>query len=498
MSEKKYNRQTYTGLGAGMQDKLIKGAYLSARADAPDYSWMNAVSSGINAFGEEMETSKANKKAEREKVLSSIQGNMDKIMEVGGSLPEKYFDQAFDYANSLRDQYVAAVDSGDTKLQHKLKGQLNTFSTSIQTTKTSLSDAAGLWKDGSLIPESGMTPYQLSVNASINEENVELNEGSYRWRAVDPDGNPVLDKNGEQKYYTEEDYSKALPLRDDVNTEVYKKSNSTVIENREKWLNGEGGEFDNMSQRKANLKIIETSVKDMGSMQSMIHDDITGFGSFASSIDTHPSFVGYFEEDEDGKLSMFNMKDGISNVSAIALYDKDGDNSVGYEDFIDANSFPQYDVNEDGVISKEELEAVYDKDPSARQTIAKLAKEKIKNALLNPAKGQEDTTKGMLADFMTNRQKQMFYGGDERYKDLIPGVGNTTFTKATKKKKGKLIINGTEIESLEAYKILGGSYKYLQDRGYYWDPKDGGWLLNEGAQFYNSNPIVSKPKYDKK
>ena len=50
-TDKKYNRLGYTGLGTGMQDRLIKGAYLSARADAPDYSWMNAVSSGINAFG---------------------------------------------------------------------------------------------------------------------------------------------------------------------------------------------------------------------------------------------------------------------------------------------------------------------------------------------------------------------------------------------------------------------------------------------------------------
>ena len=63
MSDKKYNRATYTGLGSGMQDKLIKGAYLSARAGSPDYSWMNIVGGGIKSFKEEVDTAKANKKA---------------------------------------------------------------------------------------------------------------------------------------------------------------------------------------------------------------------------------------------------------------------------------------------------------------------------------------------------------------------------------------------------------------------------------------------------
>ena len=73
MSDKKYNRATYTGLGSGMQDRLIKGAYLSARADSPDYSWMNVISGGIKSFKEEVDTAKANKKAEREETLAGIQ-----------------------------------------------------------------------------------------------------------------------------------------------------------------------------------------------------------------------------------------------------------------------------------------------------------------------------------------------------------------------------------------------------------------------------------------
>ena len=145
-----------------------------------------------------------------------------------------------------------------------------------------------------------------------------------------------------------------------------------------------------------------------------------------------------------------------------------------------------------------------------KSQIETLAKENLSKAILDVSNSNynEDVTRNLLADFMTNRQSQMFYGthngqADNRYKSLVPGSdGNVVFKAPTKKKnkiieKGKLIINGTEIESLEAYKTLGGSYTYLKDRGYYWDPKDGGWLLNEGAQFYNADPIIIKGKYDK-
>ena len=75
---KTYNRATYTGFGKDMQDRLIEGAYHSARAGSPDYSWMSVVGSGIKAFKEEVDTAKANKKAAREETLSGIQKEMGK------------------------------------------------------------------------------------------------------------------------------------------------------------------------------------------------------------------------------------------------------------------------------------------------------------------------------------------------------------------------------------------------------------------------------------
>ena len=489
--DKKYNRAMYTGLGQGMQDRLIKGAYLSARADAPDYGWMNAVSSGINAFGEEMETKKANKKAEHDEIMGQIQTNVDEIYAAGGSMPQEYFDQAFTYTEQLREEYFEAVQSGDVKKQHQIKAKLNTFSTGIQNTKKSLEEGATLIKDGMLINSEGLTPEQKNIMNSIKKGTAELDmeSGSYKWRAVDVNGEPILDENGQQKYYTEEDYDGALVMRDDVNKEAYLSANKTIVEGGDSWRNGEGPEFDSETNRKANIKIIDASIKSQGNMQSMIWDDITGFGSFAETIETHPEFVKYFDED----LEYFNMKDGLTNNAAIGLYDKDKDGHVSYADFIDADSYPQYDLDGNGFVSDDELNTVYKDNPAVRETITKLAKEKIKHALLNPAKGQEDLTKGMLADFMTNRQKQMFYGNKTTtltsgevvpiHQTLVPDPGNPdaeiqlgyksrssrAIDGVREKNEGSLFINGVEITSPEQYVDAGGSWGYLQSQGYTYD-----------------------------
>lgn len=505
LKETKYNRATYTGLGADMQDRLIKGAYLSARADAPDYSWMNAVSSGINAFGEAMETKKANKKAEHEEIMGQIQTNVDEIYAAGGSMPQEYFDQAYTYTEQLREEYYKAVQSGDTKAQHQLKGKLNAFSTGIQNTKKSLEEGATLIKDGVLINDEGLTTDQKNIMNSIKKGNAELDmeSGSYRWKAVDVNGKPMLDENGQQKYYTEEDYSNALVMRDDVNKEAYLSANSGIIDAKEKYENGKGPAFDNTTSRKANIKIIDASIKENGNMQSMIWDDITGFGSFADTVETHPEFVKYFDED----LEYFNMKDGLTNNVAIALYDKDKDGHVGYEDFISAEEYPDYDTNKDGVITADELEAIYAVNPTAKETVSKLAKEKIKHAILNPAKGQEDLTKGMLADFMTNRQSQMFYGEPKdmvevddgkgnkikvpKYTQIIPGKGNVTFNK----KKGILKIGSIEINSIKTLKDAGGNYGFLMENGYTYDDHNDEWIFNEA--FEGGTYIdTTKKKYD--
>lgn len=490
MSDKKYNRTTYTGLGQGMQDRLIEGAYLSARADSPDYSWMNVVSGGIKSFKEEVDTAKANKKAEREETLAGIQTTVDGIYEAGGSMPKVYFDQAYDYTEQLRERYIAAVESGDIKAQHQIKGELNGFSTTIQSTKESLVEGAELWNDSSLIDKSGMTDYQLAVNASFKEENAQLVEGSYKWKNVNYDpSNP-----NSKEFFTLDDYKEALPLRDDVNKEVYLKDGQNVLDAREQWLNGDGGEFDVNTQRKKNIKIIDDSIKSVGTMQSMVHDDITGQGSFASSLQDHPEFKNIFDA--------INNKDGLKNQTAIALYDQNKDGTVDFRDYIDyddpsTRSYLNKYFDENGSIEFSdgisEEERVFMRTPEFLKEITEMmeheeyggfksdietiAKENLSDAILNQDNPSynEDVTKGLLADFMTNRQSQMFYGGDERYKDLVPGQSGVRFS------RGRLLIKDSKgreqsITDLNTYLKLGGSYSYIQSQGYTYDDKDNKWI----------------------
>ena len=189
-------------------------------------------------------------------------------------------------------------------------------------------------------------------------------------------------------------------------------------------------------------------------------------------------------------------KDGLENVKMIGLYDKSDDGEVGYEDFIDFNSpealrmFPEFelmDTSKDGIISNDELLAVIKSDPSIEEDIKDLIRPKIKDALLNVDNPSynEDLTKNMLADFMTNRQKQMFYGKDgEAFRDIIPqvdentgkltGKGNVTFNE----RKGILKIGNQEIHSIKSLVEAGGNYGYLKDNGFTYDDKEDKWIWN--------------------
>ena len=469
MSEKKYNRQTYTGLGTGMQDRLIKGAYLSARADAPDYSWMGAVGAGVAAFKVEQDANKAIKETKRKEVYGEIDTIVNGIYDAGGSLPENYYNQAFDYANTLREQYVTAVDSGDTKEQHKIKAQLNTFSTSIAGVKKDLTDGAGLWKDGSLVNQKGLTDEQINIQKSFGEDNAVLEDGVYKWKNVNYNPNDPDSK----EFYTMQDYQNSQPLRDDVAKESYLTSNKTVIENRQKWLDGEGSDFSYKNSYEQNEKLVTEE-----NIQSMLWDDVSNQGSFAEK---------YLEENPDFK-SIFDIinKDegGMANMVAIGAYDKNDDGVVDYRDFIDPTTpegvsfFNQYDRDGTPGIGKEEMEVIMN-DPNALKALQDLAKGKIKSALTDVSNKDFnfDTSKRLVTDFFTRRQEQMFYGQDMKtYKTMVPGADSAL----VKIKRGKMVMisNGEEVSDLKDYIDKGGSYSHLQEMGYKWNNTKKKWDQN--------------------
>ena len=470
MSEDNYTPRL-TGIGGGIQKQLLTGAYNIARANAPKYDTLNLIGKGIESFSREVENRRADNKAKKDLIIGKIDGIVDGIYEKGGSMPQGYYDQAYDYANQLREEYILAEESGDKKRAAQIRGQLNTFSTAIQTTKKSLEQYGETWREDALIPKENMTPGQLNVLNSFTEGNAVLIDGVFQWKNNNYDpSNP-----NSKEYFTEKDLDKALPLRDDITKEAYLKDNNAVLESREKWLNGEGGDFDYRSNYNKNMKLINNSIKTNG-IQSLLYDDVTGQGSFASTFESdtpHPDYTNFFEN--------MMTEDGLKNVKAIGLYDNSGDGIIGYEDFIDMSIIPGYsemDTDDTPGISNAELMAAIEKDPSLEDKLKDLVAPKIKDALLNidNPNYDENTTKKLLNDFLTNRQRQMFYGGDsETYKTLVPNPGGRSADSENYYRKGKLYINGEEITSLEQYTEMGGSYTYLKDQGYIWDTNDGKW-----------------------
>ena len=501
------SRQTLTGVSTEMSQRLIDGAYMSVRANAPDYSWMNVVGAGVKAYKTQYDAKKALEKTEHDERVGKISGIVDSIYENGGSLQKEYFDQAYDYTQKLREDYIAAEESGDTKKALQIKGQLNAFATSIGTVKENVTEAAEIWSEDMLINSEGLTPEQKSILASIEGKSAVLNmeDGTFKWKNVDYDPNI----EGSKEFFTSEDLKSALPLKDQVGKESYLKSNKTVIENAEAYRNGTSTKgFDFKTNSDANMKLIN----DADDYMSWVWDDQTGHGSFADSLDQHPDFKNIFSA----------INQGGSNLAAIGLYDTNGDKTVDFRDFMDLSD-PSLAGYKDAIteiamqdgksgISEEEMEEIMSNGDMFK-VIEEITKGKLKEALTKKDNKNfnEDVTKSIVADFLTNRQKQMFYGEEmveiggkqvPKYQTLIPDIGNdkaqvklgrkrSSGKIKSSSKEGSLFINGVEITTPEQYVEAGGNWGYLQEQGYIYD--------KDKQVFKYVKPVEHKgPTYGKK
>ena len=94
--------------------------------------------------------------------------------------------------------------------------------------------------------------------------------------------------------------------------------------------------------------------------------------------------------------------------------------------------YSEIDTDDDGKVSNAELMAAIESNPKIEESIKNNAASKIKDALLNidNPSYNENITKKLLNDFLTNKQRQMFYGGDsETYKTLVPDGGRKNYYK---------------------------------------------------------------------
>jgi len=504
----KYKRQTLTGVSTDMSQRLIDGAYMSVRANAPDYSWMNVVGAGVKAYKTQYDAGKALEKAKLDESLGKIEGITNKVYENGGSLQQEYFDQAYDYTQTLRDEYVAAEESGDTKKALQIKGKLNAFATYIGTVKENITETAEMWKDDMLINPNGMEPEQLSILKSIDGSNaiIDMEDGTYKWKNVDYDGT-----EGSKEFFTSEDLKGALPLKDQVGKETLLENQKRLLENAEAYRNGTSGSgFDVKTNFDTNMKLIN----DADDYMSWVWDDQTGHGSFVDSLDQHPDFKNVFA----------TINQGGSNLAAIGLYDTNGDKTVDFRDFIDLSD-PKLVGYKNAIttiamrdgksgISEEEMEEIMNNGDMFK-AIEEITKGKLKDALTKKSNKNfnEDVTKSLVADFLTNRQRQMFYGEETvevdgkqvpKYQTLVPDKTNPKArvklgrksSKYAKNKKiydeneGSLFIKGVKITSPEQYVEAGGNWGYLKEQGYSYN--------KDKEMFQYVEPVEHKgPVYEK-
>ena len=90
---------------------------------------------------------------------------------------------------------------------------------------------------------------------------------------------------------------------------------------------------------------------------------------------------------------------------------------------------------------------------------------------------------------LTNRQKQMFHGGDNKYKLLVPDApGSKVIFRNNRLYIGKFD-KENRITSLEQYRELGGNYGYLKSLGYVWNNDTKRFTYTEPSDW--NNPLSS-------
>ena len=128
-------KNLHTLRSGNVNQTLVNAAYVGARHDKPNFDWMNVAATGVESFANAYEEKKANAEAEHKLAMNQIEKNAQKVYDTAGSLPEQYFDQSWTQVEELRNRYAEAVKSGDTKEQHKIKGELNTYGEYIKSIK---------------------------------------------------------------------------------------------------------------------------------------------------------------------------------------------------------------------------------------------------------------------------------------------------------------------------------------------------------------------------
>ena len=195
MAEEKYNNPGVTDteddkrnleqLRVGQANQaMVNAAYLGARTSSSAANWMNMASKIVNPMIEQVKIKRTAEKLEKDNLKAEINEHVDTIYDNSMSLGQTYFDQAYTQVEELRERYNKAVETGNSRDQHKLKAELNQLNSTIQTAKQTISDHATSYKEGML--SNGVTPDQLEIiKTCVNEKNAiwDKDTNQFKWKS---------------------------------------------------------------------------------------------------------------------------------------------------------------------------------------------------------------------------------------------------------------------------------------------------------------------------
>ena len=420
-----------------VNQQLIDAAYLGARQEPTETQvWLNAAESGITSFTEAIARGKIAREFEIDKMNGQIDSQIDTLNTTGYSLGSKYYEAANTYTKGLREEYLAA--EGDPEKQNQIKMELNLASQSIAGTKDAIEKLGIAWNpenpDESDLERSGLTPEQLRIIEVVTDK-----DGAYAvW---DNDKNTFVWKdptNG--KTYTIEDINKIqnLASRDFEGKEEYIKDEQLQAENGLLFKeDGTGEAFNSRKQTFTNEKRITKQ-----NINFYINGDFTNDGT--------PSFKDEFQNHPDFDLT----KEDNVIFKALEASGKYPDRPGSPEGF-DLTDMPDPSPEIPG----------YSPDD-----LVKLA-ENVYNAVTDETADGYDfkITKSLVAEYMTLRQKNAFYGGNvSKIEEIDP----------------------EDYDDIDNYIADGGNIGYANKvMGYTWvPPNPNGKNRKEKRGYWNIDP----------
>ena len=308
----------------------------------------------------------AKKKKEQEKkgYEDTIKKNADALLKNGYSLGESYYNQAKTQVEDIRARYVAAKKAGNEDEADKILLELNLLGDSIAKQKSTIQTNAEIINDKT---HAELTTSQAKVVSMYKEENAVFDKktNTYKYKNTDYDPN---DPSKGPKFYTTEDIENNLPLTDSSTIEAYAKNEVTIKTNGLKFHKGEGEGFDKKIMMVQNEKVINEE-----NIQSLMTDeDLFQGKTFANDIVNNPEFQKML-----------------------------------------ANYLP--DENDDGVITWKDFAESPDE-----------GERKLREAIVDPTSPfySFETSKTLLAEYMTLRQEKLFFNGVD--KTIVPEPGETS------------------------------------------------------------------------